>query len=119
VVFTPRLTAQLYVQLFSQAIRWGSDFYGVPLEGRERIDLSDLAPVSYGADPASHDAVVNVNAVLRWEYRVGSTFYLVYTRSQSELPVTAAAPPSSLGSPRLLDGPVTDSVMVKWTWWRG
>lgn len=119
VVFTPRLTAQVYVQLFSQAIRWGPQFHGVPLAGRDRIDLSDLAPVAYDGDPASHDAVVNVNAVLRWEYRLGSTLFFVYTRSQSELPEVGGRAEETLAAPRLWRGPVTDTVMVKWTWWRG
>ncbi|MFT3913436.1 MAG: DUF5916 domain-containing protein [Anaeromyxobacteraceae bacterium] len=119
-VFTPRLTAQLYVQFFSQAIRWGSTFYGASIVGRRDLSHSDLVPITYDKDPSAHDAVVNVNAVLRWEYRLGSTIYVVYTRSQSELPPPGdRAPPDGIGTPELFRGPKVDSFMVKWTWWRG
>jgi hypothetical protein len=119
-VFTPRLSAQLYAQFFSQALRWGRTFYGASLRGRRDLSHSDLAPIAYDGDPASHDAVVNLNAVLRWEYRLGSTLYLVYTRSQSELPPADGSPvPAGLGTPDLFRGPLTDTFLVKWSWWRG
>jgi len=119
-VFTPRLTAQLYAQYFSQAVRWGETFYGASIQGRRDLSHSDLAPIAYGGDPASHHGVVNLNAVLRWEYRLGSTLYLVYTRSQSELPpLDGRELPGDLGTPELFRGPVTDSFLVKWSWWRG
>ncbi|MGC3996296.1 MAG: DUF5916 domain-containing protein [Anaeromyxobacter sp.] len=116
-VFTPRLSAQVYAQLFSSSIRWGGTFHGAQLSGRRTLSYRELAPVAYAADPRSHDAVLNLNLVLRWEYRLGSTLYAVYTRSQQELPVTEGLPPASLASGRLLDGPVIDSVMVKWSYW--
>lgn len=119
VVFTPRLTAQVYAQVFSSAIRWGGTFYGAPLAGRRDLSWSDLAPVAYAGDPRSHDAVVNLNAVLRWEYRLGSTLFLVYTRSQSELPAADGDPPTGIGAPDLFRGAATDTFFVKWSWWRG
>jgi hypothetical protein len=119
-VFTPRLSAQLYAQFFSAANRWGRTFYGASLQGRRELSHSDLAPVAYDGDPAAHDAVVNVNAVLRWEYRLGSTLYLVYTRSQSELPPPdGGSVPAGIGTPELFRGPLTETLLVKWSWWRG
>ncbi len=119
-VFTPRLSAQLYAQLFSAAVRWGGTFYGAALAGRRDLSHSDLVPVAYAGAPASHEAALNVNAVLRWEYRLGSTLYLVYTRSQRELPEPAGgAVPGGLESPALFRGPVVDTLLVKWSWWRG
>jgi hypothetical protein len=119
-VFTPRLSAQLYAQFFSSAIRWGPTFYGASIRGRRDLSHEDLVPIPYDGDPASHEAVVNLNAVLRWEYRLGSTLYLVYTRSQGELPVRDGADvPGGIGAPDLFRGPVTDTVLVKWSWWRG
>ena len=35
------------------------------------------------SDFDTRDAVLNINAVFRWEYRPGSFLYLVYTRSQA------------------------------------
>jgi hypothetical protein len=119
-VFTPRLTAQLYAQVFSSAIRFGREFRGAALSGKRQLRPSDLTPVAYGEDAGSHDAVVNVNAVVRWEYRLGSTLFFVYTRSQSELPVADGPAPTSLASGRMLRGPTTASVLVKWSyWWDG
>ncbi|ACG72285.1 conserved hypothetical protein [Anaeromyxobacter sp. K] len=118
-VFTPRLSAQLYAQAFSSAIRWGDTFYGASVNGRRRLSWADLAPVAYAGDPASHDATVNLNAVIRWEYRLGSTLYAVYTRSQSELPARDGDVPSGLGSPDLFRGRAVDTFLVKWSWWRG
>jgi hypothetical protein len=82
------------------------------------VSIADLAPVAYGGDPASHEAVLNVNVVLRWEYRLGSALYLVYTRSQQEFPAPDGAVPSQIAAPRLFRGPVTDAILVKWTYWR-
>ncbi|MFL5319934.1 MAG: DUF5916 domain-containing protein [Myxococcaceae bacterium] len=116
-VIAPRLTAQLYAQLFSDVVRYGS-FTAASLEGREHLELDKLEPYSYGGDPSEHFSVLNLNAVLRWEYRLGSTIYLVYTRSQSELPPPGAEKPARTVLPaRLGQGPVTESVLLKWSWW--
>jgi hypothetical protein len=113
-VFTPRLTAQLYVQLFSSAIRWGPRFYEASLAGRRRVSLADLVESDATPDPRSHEAVVNLNAVVRWEYRLGSTLFFVYTRSQSELP---GAVGTSLAAPRLFRGPLSETLLVKLSYW--
>ncbi|WP_242343840.1 DUF5916 domain-containing protein [Anaeromyxobacter terrae] len=116
-VFTPRLSAQLYAQLFTSAVRYGRDFYGASLQGRSRLPLSELGPTPYSGSPDSHDAVVNVNAVVRWEYRLGSTLFFVFTRSQSELPFRDGSVPSGMAAPQLFRGRTTESVLVKWSYW--
>jgi hypothetical protein len=116
VVFTPRLSAQLYAQLFSSVIRFGEGTYGASIAGKGQLPLSDLAPIAHPAVPVARGSVLNLNAVLRWEYRLGSTIYLVYTRSQAE-PPAAGPPPSSLPPSQLLQGPVTQTFLVKWTYW--
>ncbi len=50
-VFTPRLSAQLYAQIFSAAVRWAGAFYGASLEGRRDLSYSDLAPIAYAGSP--------------------------------------------------------------------
>ena len=48
------------------------------------IAVSSLAPYA-GPAPANPDFVqgaLNVNVVLRWEYRLGSLLYVVYSRAQ-------------------------------------
>jgi hypothetical protein len=64
-------------------------------------------------------AVLNVNAVLRWEYRLGSVVYLVYTRAQSPTLVVPAQGPrldaGALGGNR----GSTDVLMLKASYWWG
>ncbi|MGQ0507176.1 MAG: DUF5916 domain-containing protein [Myxococcaceae bacterium] len=116
VVITPRLTAQLYAQLFSESIRYGS-FFSASLTGRDRLQLAELTPYAYSGQPFSHGSQLNLNAVLRWEYGLGSTLFFVYTRSQTE-PVSDSAPASVLPS-RLFAGPVSQTFLVKWSYWWG
>jgi hypothetical protein len=118
-VLNPRLTFQLYGQLFSEQGRFGT-FYTARSEGRSRIRLADLSPVAPGLDADFHSAVVNVNLVLRWEYRPGSTLFLVYARSQRERPLLEGEAPSrGLLPAGLLDGRASDSFLLKWSWWWG
>jgi hypothetical protein len=115
-VLTPTLTLQAYAQLFTAFGRYGP-FYAASSEGQP-IRISDLAPTSYSSDPSFHSSVLNVNLVLRWEYRLGSTLFIVYTRSQSELPTASGSPiPTTLFPVQLGPGPTTDVFLVKWSYW--
>ncbi len=115
-VLTPRLTIQAYAQLFTAFGRYGP-FYAAISRG-SRIRISDLAPTEYRSDPSFHTSVLNVNLVLRWEYRLGSTLFLVYMRSQSGLPTGSGTPiPATLLPIGLGPGPTTDVFMVKWSYW--
>jgi hypothetical protein len=119
VVLTPRLTFQLYAQLFTDYGRYG------PYWAATRGD-GDLRPVLPGELRAA--TLLVVNAVLRWEYRLGSTLYLVYARNQTEVPFYAEpdapgdpgrGPPASLRPRSLSRGPTSDTLLVKWSWWFG
>ena len=79
VLFTRDQSLELYVQPF---LTTGS--YG---EARElaRPDSREFRPLA-GVNAADQDfsyGAVNLNMVYRWEYRPGSTFYLVWTQSRS------------------------------------
>jgi hypothetical protein len=83
------------------------------------IEMTDLR-LSLG-DAASYDfrqSALVVNAVLRWEYRLGSTLYAVYSRAQANRPVAGAAisgvPGLTLAG--LSQGPATDTFLLKWSW---
>jgi hypothetical protein len=125
VVLTPRLTLQGYAQLFTSYGHYRS-FYLAPA-GDTRIAFHDLTPVSGGpADvgidgPDFREGALNVNVVLRWEYRAGSTLFLVYTRNQAELGHEDGwEPPGTLRPHQLATGPTTDTFLVKWTYfWNG
>jgi hypothetical protein len=112
VVLAPRLTFQLFAQLFTDAGRYGPYYLAVPAGGK--VFTAELAPAPAPISlPDFHDTALNLNAVLRWEYRLGSTFYAVYTRSQREAP--GSPPPQGL-APRWR-GPAEDNFMVKWSYW--
>jgi hypothetical protein len=121
----PTLTFQLYSQLFLASTHLSS--FSTATGGGEgsSIRLSDLVtrgedPPSAKASPDSQTAVFNVNAVLRWEYRLGSVVYLVYTRAQSPTsgvtwPVFPRLDAGSLGGNR---GSV-DAILLKGSFWWG
>ena len=119
----PTLTLQLYSQIFLATRRYSEFAQRSVTATRERVRLGDLQPAALPAsvtDPNLEEAVLNVNAVLRWEYRLGSIVYLVYTRAQSPDLVVM---PGSL--PRLNAGSLggnrgsTDVVMLKASFWWG
>jgi len=51
--------------------------------------------------------------VLRWEYQLGSTLYLVYTHGATG----PADREPVLWPPGLSGGPATDTLLAKWTWY--
>ena len=118
-VFAPRLTLQIYAQLFSAGSHY-TEFAEASAKAGERIDLDQLTPIPLppGEDnPDFHEATLNLNVVLRWEYRLGSTLYLVYSRNQSALGVAPGQEPTSGLSPlRLGPGPAVDTFQVKWSY---
>ncbi len=118
VVLAPRLTLQAYAQLFADYGHYGP-FWTASSTG-EPITPRSLVPVAGrpASDPDFHEVALAVNVVLRWEYRLGSVLYAVYSRSQADAPL-AAGPASSLRPAALGAGPTTDTALVKWSyWWR-
>ncbi len=131
VVITPRLTLQGYTQLFTTSGRYGR-FYLARAAAGGRIGFSDLQPIARPTadaggpleNPDFRQGGLNVSLVLRWEYRLGSTLFLVYQRTETELgyPDGPAdrSPSASLAPQRLGEGPAVDAVLVKWTYrWTG
>jgi len=136
VVLTPRVTFQLYGQLFTAGGRYGPYWSAArQASGAAPPDLRPIHPTDLTAVTGDlpfgsqdfHETQLVVNAVLRWEYRLGSTLYLVYARNQAELPFGAGpdvpasdrGPPTSLRPRSLGRGPTTDTLLVKWSWWFG
>jgi hypothetical protein len=76
-VFTPRLSFELFVQPLISSIHYRAVR---ALAAPRTFDLVDTA-----VDPATESegvASLRGSAVLRWEYRPGSTFYLVWNGNQ-------------------------------------
>ncbi|MFL5638571.1 MAG: hypothetical protein ACJ78M_04295, partial [Gemmatimonadaceae bacterium] len=137
--FTPTLSLQLFSQPFVSSARFDTykqlrkpglfefDVFGRDLgtvsyanDGRVLIDPDADGPAqAFGLDPDANEAsflsrALRVNAVLRWEYRGGSTLYLVWqqTRDESSPQLTSGLP--LLGG--LLDIRPRDVILVKATY---
>ncbi len=83
--FTPRLTLQAYAQAILESEHY-SDYRFFPQLGKgAQIHLTDLQPVKFAVlqDPDFESGTINASLVGRWEYRLGSTLFLVYTHSQN------------------------------------
>jgi hypothetical protein len=127
--FTPRLSLQAYAQAFLASGHF-SDVKALGLDASsgtpmripgQKVYLSQLAggiPAIPASNPDFAEAAINANVVLRWEFRLGSTVYLVYTRSQIPAldPGTFATPP--MLSPRYFGhGAATDVILLKLSYW--
>jgi hypothetical protein len=115
-VATPRLTFQAYAQLFVAQGKYGQVYRGSAPMGAS-VRVAELQPLP-DEQRGFHVAQLNMNLVARWEYRLGSTLFLVYTHSNENAPVASDRPlPTSLAPAGLMAGPATDSLMLKWSYW--
>ena len=74
--------------------------------------------------PDFQDAALNINVVFRWEYRLGSTIYFVYSHSQiptvpvPEMGLMHFANPTSLDPRNFGHGGTSDVFLLKFSsWW--
>ena len=118
--FTPQLTLQAYAQAFL-ALGHFDDLRPVATT-ETRVTLDALAPppvmpvvLTNNAD--FQDASLNVNVVFRWEYRLGSTIYFVYSHSQiPTVPVPTMT--TTLDPNSFRHGGTSDVFLLKFTsWW--
>ncbi|HSN91107.1 MAG TPA: DUF5916 domain-containing protein [Anaeromyxobacteraceae bacterium] len=116
VVLAPRLSLQAYAQVFTTYRSFATTYAAVPAAGRIEGNALVPAPLPPGLDdPDFRDAALNLNLVLRWEYRLGSTLFVVYTRSEAQ--PDGVPPEPSLAPPSPGNGAATDTFLVKWTYW--
>ena len=142
--FTPELTLQLYAQPF---IASGSYLnfreFAAPRAVQKLVYGSDVGTISYappaggssgrytvdpdGAGPAAAFSFENPdftvrsfigNAVLRWEYRPGSTVYFVWTQQRSGYDAIGAFDFTTQRSALFRDRP-TNVFQVKVNYWMG
>jgi hypothetical protein len=120
--FTPRLTLQAYGQ-FLLASGHYTDFSSYPADPATRrpvVRLVDMRPYPGTLDnPDFVDGVLNLNIVFRWEYRLGSIAYLVYTRSQSPDIELQPGEAAKLRFSNVSRGPAVDVVLLKLSYWWG
>jgi hypothetical protein len=139
-VLSPRLSVQLYTQALLSAGGYPAirelatprtyDFpaYGTaigtlardPADSAYLIDPDGSGPAGAFrvADPNFNLKSLRANAVARWEFRPGSTLYVVWTQRRQD-----EAHPGDFSFGRdareLFQSPSDDVLMVKVAWWRG
>jgi hypothetical protein len=134
--FTPNLSLELYAQpLVSNGdfgtpkqfqrpaayefAEYGTDLGTITREGnRYRVDPDGAGPQGSFLVPDRSFTTRSLrgNAVLRWEYRPGSTFYVVWQQERLNGDLMDSYYPSrALGT--LFDAPANNVLVLKWTYW--
>jgi len=119
--FTPRLTLQTYAQLLLAAGHY-SDFSMFQASGAvagAQVRLDALRPYSGGfaENPDFIGGVLNLNVVFRWEYMLGSTAFLVYTRSQSPDFSLGLGEVPGIRFSTVGKAPAVDVILLKISYW--
>ncbi len=134
--FTPTLSLQLFAQPlistgdytgYKELARPRSYDFNVFGEGTSTFDEESLRADPDGAGPAPeielprldfNFASLRGTAVLRWEYRPGSTLFLVWTQQRSE---SVEAPDFRIGPSmdQLWSAPMQNIFLIKLTYWVG
>ena len=137
--FTPALTLQAYGQLFLESQHY-TGFTTSPDAGKGAVArLDELRPLA--ADPSSaasgdraglarprgplsfnpdfQGGTFNANLVLRWEYRLGSTLYVVYTHSQNRAATPRLGDGTGIDFHLIRPGLAEDAVLTKLSYWWG
>jgi hypothetical protein len=118
--FAPRLTLQTYAQAFVASGHF-SDLRSVSAAPGQWLRIADIAAAPMPAAPLAtspdfEQAALNLNVVFRWEYRLGSTLFLVYSRSQVP-DIENFAAPASLQLRALGTRASADVILVKLSYW--
>jgi hypothetical protein len=121
--FTPQLTLQAYAQLFLDAWHY-TDFTSAPAKGKgAEVRIADLRPLADKLpdelDPDFQSGSLNASLVLRWEYRLGSTLYVVYSHGQSSTVTPVRGEGAGFDFRRVAPRVAQDDVLIKLAYWWG
>ncbi|TMQ04353.1 MAG: hypothetical protein E6J90_51640 [Deltaproteobacteria bacterium] len=115
--FTNHLTLQLYGQLLSTSENYSHFKQYSPPEPHSVITIAALDMLEDSPPPIPNPNKVqtdlNLSAVLRWEFRPGSTLFLVYTRSQAGRPTLDFDQPAELDPGALRTAAAHDALRLK------
>jgi hypothetical protein len=113
VIFTPTLSLELYMQSFVTAGEYRN------FKELARPESYEFIPYPHiDFNPDFHNRSLRSNVVLRWEYRPGSTLFLVWSQSRSGYDQEIAFRPlDSLGHSFTDEG--TNVFFVKLNYWLG
>jgi hypothetical protein len=112
--FTPELSLETYVQPFFSSGRYAA------FKSLARPDTYAFEPYAFGGNPNFDVRSLRGNAVARWEYRPGSTLFLVWTqqRDASEFESLGELD-MRRGTRRLFDADADNVFMAKVTYHLG
>ena len=95
-------------------------FSSDPNGPRPLVRLASLTPSAPpGGNPDFEQGALNANVVLRWEWRLGSLLYLVYTRSQVPNVSLGPGDVGALDLGALKRAPAADLFILKLSYWWG
>ncbi len=113
--FTRNLTIQWYTQLYFSAGEYADDYRRLIHEA----DVSTVIPsdqIDFSRADFNYKAF-NVNLVLRWEYRPGSTIYAVWTQARNGYHEDFGDFRFSRDFDDLFEAPHTNTFLVKVDYW--
>ncbi len=110
---TPNLSIQLYAQPFVSAGDYSS--FTQLVDGRARDVDQRFAAHAYGSNPDFNYRSFRTTNVLRWEYRPGSTLFVVWQQGEDSLEHGTFRFGRDLGG--LFDAPARNVFLVKWAYW--
>ena len=111
---TPNLTIQLYAEPFVSAGDYIS--FKQLADGRSRDYSQRYAPTAYDSNPDFNYRSFRTTNVLRWEYRPGSTLFLVWQQGREDsLDRGTFDFKRDFGG--VFDAPARNVFLVKWAYW--
>ena len=115
---SPRLSLQLYGQPFVSAGKFSdwrelADPRASDYERRYRAYGSGAAPEGF------NEKAFNSNVVARWEYRPGSTLFVVWQQGRGQDDVDIGSFAVRRDYRNLFRAHPENTVLVKWSWWFG
>jgi len=118
--FLPRLSLMTYAQMFLASGHYGA-LSAAPAGGTDQVvRLSQLTKATEtGGNPDFQQGAMNVNASLRWEYRLGSLLSFVYARAQAPAVTLGATENGSIDLRSIGRAPAVDLFYVKMSYFWG
>jgi len=110
--FTPQLSFETYVQPFFSSGRYDS------YRALARPDSREFTPYAYPGNPNFDVTSLRGNAVARWEYRPGSTLFLVWTQQREDFEGRGELN-MARSTTRILDAEADNVFMVKVSYYLG
>jgi hypothetical protein len=111
---TPQLSVQIYAAPFVSAGDY--DRFKHLVDGRAARYEDRYAPTVYAANPDFNYRSFRTTNVLRWEYKPGSTLFVVWQQGREDV-LDAGRFDFSRDFGGLFSAPARNAFLVKWSYW--